>query len=183
MKSTKIDQISLALKTCNEELFRNSLTDTVDYGVVYLLSKYTSDADFAYDCVMAVIERLLVRFNSLCGANDFYFNSYFIEACKNQYLTEKRKIGKTDPLHNSQDLRDTSDSVYDILFNKDQKEWLRHCLSKLNDRQFDFIAWLFQNPRAENSELEGYFSLPINAIYQKKHRIVKLLQKCIGLFT
>jgi|GEM_PF-2404561 RNA polymerase sigma factor (sigma-70 family) len=183
MKSNKIDQINLALKTCNEELFRGGLTSSVDYGVAYLLSKYTSDTDFAYDCVMSVIERLIVRFDSLCGADDFHFNSYFIKACKNQLLSDIRKLRRTEPLIDSHNLQDSNETIYEMLFSRDQKEWLSHCLSKLNDHQFDFIAWLFQNPRAEKLELEGHFSLPVNAVYQKKHRIVKILQKCISLFT
>lgn len=183
MKSTNFNQITLALKTCNEELYKTCLTDSVDYGIAYLISRYSADNDFAYDCVMAVIERMLVRFDSLCGNSNIHFSSYFIEACKNQYLSERRKLKSTDPLSNSYDINDATANIYDILYSKEQKEFLRRCLNKLNDHQFEFIAWLFQHAGAENTALEGHFSLPINAIYQKKHRIVKLLQKCVSLFT
>lgn len=183
MKPTKLELINQSFETCNEELFKEHINDSIDYGVAYLLSSYTKDKNLAYDCVMAVIERLLTRFDSLCGKSDFRFSSYFIESCKNQYLSHKRKLIKSDTLEDIHNVYDASQNLYDILFSREQKEIFRRCLTKLNNHQLDFIAWLFRHPDAEIAEMEGHFSIAINAIYQKKHRIVKILQKCIGFFT
>lgn len=183
MTSNNIDNINLAIQTNDEELYKKSLPDSIDYGVAYLLSRYTTDSNQAYDCVMAVIERLLLKFDSLAGDKDFNFASYFIESCKNQYFSDKRKLKRNDPLIDTQDIFDRNEGIYDILFDREQKEMLRRCIKKLNDHQYNFITWLFQNPDADAVELEGRFSISMNAVYQKKHRIVRLLQKCIGFFT
>lgn len=181
MHNNSFDKITRAIDNKNKALFSEEIADCIDFGQAYLISTYQIDIDLAYDCVMNVLEKLIENFFQIAKKKDLNFGGYFIQSLKNEYLQHYRKDKKVDQTHSLSDFQDTHEQVYDVLFTQDDKNSLKRCIEKLPEDHFEFISWVLKNEKPDKELLKKKYDITVNAFYQRKHRIINMLKKCMGV--
>jgi hypothetical protein len=182
MQVNPFEKIECSLKDHNVDLFSVSLAEQLNFGMAYLMHSFEIDPDKAYDCVLNVIEKLINNFDKLCKKEDFNIAGYFLQSLKNEYRLMYRWEKRVFPISTMEEYKFRQEAIYNQLFTEDEKISLRHCIEKLPEDHKEFIKWNISNPKPKPKEIKDKYYLTVNAYYQRKHKIIKRLKKCLGAF-
>lgn len=182
MQVNLFEKVEISIKERDLKTFSTAISTHVNFGIAYLVHTFEIDPDQAYDCVMNVIEKLIGSFDMLCDKDHFNIAGYYLQSLKNEYRLFYRKEKKVFSHADFENIRAKQEAIYDQLFSNEEKLSLRRCIEKLPADQKEFIYWNISNPKPQAKEVEQKFDLTINAFYQRKHKIINKLRRCLGVF-
>jgi RNA polymerase sigma factor (sigma-70 family) len=130
----------------------------------------------AEDCVQ---EALLICFESILDKGLKRPGSvltFLLSTCRNNYfklLKKREELYEEVPRGYFQHPQQLTN-----LIDNDKLKILEWCLDQLNEEYRKFMKFWFDNPGYEAEEVAEYFDLSISNTWTRKHRLVKLLNKC-----
>jgi RNA polymerase sigma factor (sigma-70 family) len=65
-----------------------------------------------------------------------------------------------------------------FVFDSEKQKILDRCLDKLDSYNREFILYWLRNPGAQAEDVAEVFGLSVNATWQRKYRLIRLLSKC-----
>ncbi len=106
-----------------------------------------------------------------------YLLSFLLSTCRNNYLNLQTKrfpqFTDRNPDETTRPPRQLS-----ALLDEEKKDILSQCLEKLSAGYRTFINYWFTHPEAEAKKAAAHFSMSVENVWTKKHRIIKKLNKC-----
>jgi DNA-directed RNA polymerase specialized sigma24 family protein len=103
--------------------------------------------------------------------------SYMKTTAKNNLLRAVKK-GPIEVFDESASYSVVAENQAENLINSDSHRILTECLNKLDPYNRAFIDYWIQYPGIGHEEVAEAFGLSVNATWQRKYRLVRLLHKC-----
>ena len=124
------------------------------------------------------------RLQGLCGEKFDQFQpgtnfvSWAVTIAKFQVLKYRKKFNPKVPL--SSEIIDTLSDDYNGPLDKEdeQLDALRHCMKKLNGKDYNLIKSRFEHKKTAR-ELSQQIGVAMNTIYRNESRVLALLQNCV----
>ena len=103
--------------------------------------------------------------------------AYMMTTAKNNLLRAVRK-GPIEVYDETATYSVVSEDQADNLIKLDTQKILLDCLNTLDPYNRDFMNYWIQHPGVGHEEVAEVFGLTVNATWQRKYRLIRLLQKC-----
>lgn len=105
--------------------------------------------------------------------------SYVITTLRREYYKIQKMHAWTESIEPYVD-NSTEPNQLEELLKNDRHGIITNCLAKLNNRNKQFMEFIFENPDASTDVIAKHFKLSQNNVSTRKHRLFKLIGTCVN---
>ena len=145
--------------------------------VTYLKSTMGYCDDDCQESVQLTLIQTIDRIKKGVIREPSSLNSYMMTTAKNNLLRSLRR-GPIEVYDESASYSATVENQTDTLFEFELQQALWECVEKLDPKNREFMKYWINNPGIRHEEVAEMFGLSINATWQRKFRLIKILQRC-----
>lgn len=149
--------------------------------VTYLRATQNACDDDCRECAQLTLIHTVQKIK--CGAirQPEYLKHYILKALRNQYI---RMMTPAKPIiydEAASYMAEPANQINRLVTVEDQVV-LRRCLQKLDHYNREFMEYWMANPGVRAEDVAERFGSTVNAVNQRKFRVLKLLRKCASRY-
>lgn len=174
------EELYQAVKSDDQQKIDELINIIIPILMSYLRVTMHAPTEDAKDCVQdALLQTILkIRDNKIKKPDKLYY--YMLTSCRNLYI---RMNNNTDISLEENDVEYMINPAQQLeaLLNREKQIILENCKEKLNRRNREYIEYWFENPDSDAISVAKYFNISLANAWTRKHRIIKMLNKCINI--
>lgn len=145
--------------------------------VAYLMSTMGGCEDDCKESVQLTFIDTLTRIRMGEIRDPARLKSYMKKAAKHNLIRAVRK-GPVEVYDETASYSVVAENQVDNLLHADTQKILVKCLESLDPYNRSFMEYWIQHPGIGHEEVAEAFGLSVNATWQRKYRLIRILQKC-----
>jgi RNA polymerase sigma factor (sigma-70 family) len=171
-----IDAIQKNDRRSTDTLLSSLFPVLVNYLCVTMNAGVKDAEDCAQEALITVVEN--IRRNGIKNPDSIF--NYIITVSRHAYLRLRRDDipGNYVDFSEAYHVAEPADQL-DNLLDNERERLLEECMQELSEENREMIGMWFQNPGRPSEEVARRFQISVNNAWIRKHRIIKLLNKCI----
>jgi len=171
------EEFYLAVIDNNERGISRAVDELYPGLVSYLMSTMGCCEDDCQESVQLTLIQTINRIKLGEIREPSSLKAYMMTTAKNNLLRAVRK-GPIEVYDEAASYSVVSENQTDNLANLDKQRILLECLDRLDPYNRAFMNYWIDHPGIRHEEVAEVFGLSVNASWQRKYRLIRLLQKC-----